>query len=110
MVYQDYYFFDDNSYILLADRNDFSKPKMIINDITIYDTGINTFVKKLNDTSLIFHNTGDVWQILDFETKKLNEVNIVDFQTFPNYYIIDNNVILVQDLYNNDAYIVNFNY
>ena len=107
---QDYYFFDDNSYILLADRNDFSKSKMIINDITIYDTGINTFVKKLNDTSLIFHNTGDVWQILDFETKKLNEVNIVDFQTFPNYYIIDNNVILVQDLYNNDAYIVNFNY
>lgn len=110
---QNYHFKDEfNYYILLANRQNFEDSTMIVSyngNNKIIKTGINTFGKRLNDNELLFHNDGNVWKKLNFDSGTFDTIHVLDFSVYPNYYIIDVNKILVRSIDSDNLFVIYVN-
>lgn len=106
---------DDFVFLQLTDKtNNENNTNIIINqnkeEIYRFSSGMLTFANLINNETILFHNSGNVWQLFKISDKENNlqtlESNINEINNiFPKYFVIDKNRIFVQT-FTNEFYCV----
>lgn len=103
MILYSYVRIDDKYYIQLVNKeNNIANILLIQNDIQkeiTKSSDLKTFWN-VSHNNIIFHNEGNVWEILNLNNNKISKFNIEKDDIYPKYYIYKDE-ILVKDFDNN---------
>lgn len=94
-------------YLQLIDKNSTNKSKVLILDkmynvIKTDITKVRTFNEELNNSCIIFHSEGNIWEKYFIAKNKYERFDISLSNILPKYYLLDN-ILIMQD-FNNQFY------
>lgn len=72
------------------------------------DTHFLTFARKLDENTILFHSTGNLWEKYNKDTNSITTINLNILNSsdiFPKYTVIKEDTILIQK-FNNDFYVI----
>lgn len=107
---------DKYMFVQLIDSNSKDNESNIIilnNELQIernFESLLLTFPVKINNNEILFHNFDGKWKYFSFENifEDIKDISIYDEEIFPKYFLIDENIILIQN-FNNNLNIVDIN-
>lgn len=108
---------DKNQYIQLVKRELDNQTGVIAKSLFIKNNktvktqigNIKTFDRLLSDDNILFHNSEGIWKLYSFENNKIISIEGIDFGVLPKYFVLDKNRILVQNIDDNNYYVICIN-
>lgn len=96
-------FIISNNYIFLQltdKENDLNSTNIILNkereQVYSFNSQMFTFANLIDHDTILFHNSGDIWQLFACEDFTLQNIDLNINSIFPKYFVLSKNQILIQ--------------